>query len=548
MIGGWPLFTQTLLTDLDPEEDEDRLGRRAAGGARVRREGDRAGAARAAGLPVGRRRRHTIVDKVHYKKDVPTIMPMELVRVTKENLGEWARQLKAVGLHRRARGVPEDEVGPRRSGRTTAASRTRPVGPLRRNISKRFPGVQALDRRRSRSPRVVPRALRRERRGQEHARQDPRRHLRARRRAALRRRAARCTSTSPRDALPPASAWCTRSSRSARTCRSPRISASARCRARRHSSTATRCGSAPRRCWPRSGATLDVRRLVGELTIAAAADGADRGGGRRRRAHHRLRRADEQPRPGRSGAAVRADRAAAGAGRDVHLRLASDAGDLPAVRHGDRAARRPARRHAADGGARPRRARADDDRPPARRVLPAHVEARRGRRAAARRGPRRARASSRTSRSRCARARWSASRASSAPAAPRSRRRCSGSTRRRTARRRGRRQPLGCASPAEAMRAGIGFVPGGSQATGARAVAERRCDNVTLPIAATRWRALGWHARRRGARAGRRVLSLACACARRASTCVDRRAVRRQPAEDRAREVARGALPRPDPR
>jgi hypothetical protein len=38
------------------------------------------------------------VDKVHLKKDVPTIIPMELVRVTKESLGEWARQLKVWGF------------------------------------------------------------------------------------------------------------------------------------------------------------------------------------------------------------------------------------------------------------------------------------------------------------------------------------------------------------------------------------------------------------------------------------------------------------------
>jgi len=40
----------------------------------------------------------TIVDKVINKKDVPAIIPMDLVRVTKGNLGEWARQLKAWGF------------------------------------------------------------------------------------------------------------------------------------------------------------------------------------------------------------------------------------------------------------------------------------------------------------------------------------------------------------------------------------------------------------------------------------------------------------------
>jgi len=40
----------------------------------------------------------TIVDKLHFKKDVPQIIPMELVRVSKENLGTWARQLQAWGF------------------------------------------------------------------------------------------------------------------------------------------------------------------------------------------------------------------------------------------------------------------------------------------------------------------------------------------------------------------------------------------------------------------------------------------------------------------
>ena len=39
-----------------------------------------------------------IVDKVHLKQEVPTIIPpMEVVRVTKDNLGTWARQLQAWG-------------------------------------------------------------------------------------------------------------------------------------------------------------------------------------------------------------------------------------------------------------------------------------------------------------------------------------------------------------------------------------------------------------------------------------------------------------------
>ena len=98
MIGGWPLFTQTLLTDLDPKKVKivavDALP---------------------AELPYvlkglapvllaqptyqwGYVSVNKIFEKVHLKQDVPTIMPMELVRVSKENLGTWARQLKAWGF------------------------------------------------------------------------------------------------------------------------------------------------------------------------------------------------------------------------------------------------------------------------------------------------------------------------------------------------------------------------------------------------------------------------------------------------------------------
>jgi ribose transport system substrate-binding protein len=98
MIGGWALFTQTLLSDLDATKVKivsvDALP---------------------AELPYvekglapvllaqptylwGKVSVETIVDKVHLKKDVPQIIPMELVRVTKENLGTWARQLKEWGF------------------------------------------------------------------------------------------------------------------------------------------------------------------------------------------------------------------------------------------------------------------------------------------------------------------------------------------------------------------------------------------------------------------------------------------------------------------
>jgi ribose transport system substrate-binding protein len=98
MIGAWPLFTPTLLTDLDPKKVKivavDALPAELAyvwkGLAPVL-------LAQSTYLwgyvSVG-----TIVDKVHLKKDVPVLNKMELVRVSKDNLGTWARQLRGWGF------------------------------------------------------------------------------------------------------------------------------------------------------------------------------------------------------------------------------------------------------------------------------------------------------------------------------------------------------------------------------------------------------------------------------------------------------------------
>jgi ribose transport system substrate-binding protein len=98
MIGGWALFTPALLTDLDPNRVKvasvDALGSELV-------YVDKGIAPVLLAQPVyqwGYIGVNTIIDKVHLKKDVPTIIPMDLVKVTKENLGEWARQLKAWGF------------------------------------------------------------------------------------------------------------------------------------------------------------------------------------------------------------------------------------------------------------------------------------------------------------------------------------------------------------------------------------------------------------------------------------------------------------------
>jgi len=97
-IGGWPLFTTTLLTDLNPAKQKvvsvDALPAELA-------------YVDKGIVPVllaqsvynwGYVGVETIVDKLHFKKDVPQMIPMELVRVSKDNLGTWARQLKDWGF------------------------------------------------------------------------------------------------------------------------------------------------------------------------------------------------------------------------------------------------------------------------------------------------------------------------------------------------------------------------------------------------------------------------------------------------------------------
>ncbi|HXW07607.1 MAG TPA: substrate-binding domain-containing protein [Vicinamibacterales bacterium] len=98
MIGGWPLFTQTLLTDLDPNRIKvvavDALPAELA-------YVDKGLAPVLLAQPTylwGSVSVETIVEKVHLKQEVPAIIPMELVRVSKENLGTWARQLRDWGF------------------------------------------------------------------------------------------------------------------------------------------------------------------------------------------------------------------------------------------------------------------------------------------------------------------------------------------------------------------------------------------------------------------------------------------------------------------
>jgi ribose transport system substrate-binding protein len=98
MIGGWALFTRTLLTDLDPKKIKivsvDALPAELpyveAGLAPV-----------LFAQPTynwGYVSVKTIFDHVYLKKEVPPHVQMDLVRVSKDNLGTWARQLQAWGF------------------------------------------------------------------------------------------------------------------------------------------------------------------------------------------------------------------------------------------------------------------------------------------------------------------------------------------------------------------------------------------------------------------------------------------------------------------
>ena len=98
MIGGWPLFTTSLLTDLDPKRFKvvsvDALPEELA-------YVERGIVPVLLAQPVykwGYVGVETIVDKVHFKKDIPAVIPMELIRVTKESLGPWGKQLREWGF------------------------------------------------------------------------------------------------------------------------------------------------------------------------------------------------------------------------------------------------------------------------------------------------------------------------------------------------------------------------------------------------------------------------------------------------------------------
>jgi ribose transport system substrate-binding protein len=98
MVGGWALFTKTLLGELDPQKVKlvavdalpPELPYVEKGLAPVL----------LAQQPYlwGNVGVTKLVDKIVHGKDVPAIVPMDAVRVTQDTLGSWARQLRQWGF------------------------------------------------------------------------------------------------------------------------------------------------------------------------------------------------------------------------------------------------------------------------------------------------------------------------------------------------------------------------------------------------------------------------------------------------------------------
>jgi ribose transport system substrate-binding protein len=98
MVGGWPLFTRTLLDEIDPK----RMKIVSVDALPVELPYVEKGLAPVLlAQPVylwGYVGVSTIVDKIVLSKQVPERIPMELVRVSKDTLPQWAKQLKDWGF------------------------------------------------------------------------------------------------------------------------------------------------------------------------------------------------------------------------------------------------------------------------------------------------------------------------------------------------------------------------------------------------------------------------------------------------------------------
>ncbi|MGB5261822.1 MAG: substrate-binding domain-containing protein [Gammaproteobacteria bacterium] len=97
MIGGWALFSETLIDKLDPQK----LKIVAVDALPAQLPYVEKGIVPVLlGQPTfkwGKESVEKIIDKVHFDKEVPVINKLKLIRVSQANLGGWARQIKAWG-------------------------------------------------------------------------------------------------------------------------------------------------------------------------------------------------------------------------------------------------------------------------------------------------------------------------------------------------------------------------------------------------------------------------------------------------------------------
>jgi ribose transport system substrate-binding protein len=97
-IGGWPLFTQALLTDLDPKKVKIVSVDALASELPYVEKGLAPVLFAQPTYNWGYVSVKTIWDHVHDKKDVPAHVQMDLIRVDKSTLSQWAKQLKDWGF------------------------------------------------------------------------------------------------------------------------------------------------------------------------------------------------------------------------------------------------------------------------------------------------------------------------------------------------------------------------------------------------------------------------------------------------------------------
>ncbi len=98
MAGGWALYTKTLLTDLDPRKVKMVAVDALPPELPYVEKGLAPVLLAQASYLWGNVGVTKIIDKIYFKKDVPEIVSMDPVRVSIDNLGAWARQLRQWGF------------------------------------------------------------------------------------------------------------------------------------------------------------------------------------------------------------------------------------------------------------------------------------------------------------------------------------------------------------------------------------------------------------------------------------------------------------------